>query len=504
VSGSGSLTPTPQGKHLVMSVQAQQAPLDELLYSAIPAQVQGAWRQLQPRGEINFSAEVEHYSGQPRPSIRLALAPSNRNVALQPTFNETGYRIPVTEVDGQFFWNNGVLTFTGARAMQGRSRLAGDGSWSPLPNGGWQLAFTNAYADRLHADPELLPALPLGLRGVIEQLQATGTFGIHAGEITITNDAPEAAPMKATWRLALDCNQAEIKWGVPLRGVNGVINLAGRTDGLGCVTAGELNLSSAIWNDLQFNNVRGPLWTDSEKCLLGRGVAIEQGGEPREMTAEAYSGRVQMSARVLHQQQGMFGLTASLDDVDVARLAREGLGQQRTVAGRLDGTLELNGQGTYLSSLTGNGTFDVQDANFYELPILISLLKVLRNRAPDTNAFDRCQSQFRLNHGTVAFDKLNFTGDAISLDGAGEVGFDRRVDLVFHSILGRHDNTLPSIRTLLGQASEQFWRLKVTGTIDTPDIQREALPMVNNMLGQLQQDITPRATSVPQNPGVVR
>jgi len=493
VRGSGSLTPTPNGKRLQASIQAQQAPLDERLYKAIPTQVQAAWRQLQPRGEIDFTAEVEYFTGQPRPSIRLALAPSNRNVALQPTFNETGYRIPVTEVDGQFFWNNGVLTFTGARAMQGRSRLAGDGSWSPLPGGGWELTFTNAYADRLHADPELLPALPLGLRSVIEQLQATGTFGIHSGNLTITNDAPGAAPMKAAWQLALDCNQAEIKWGVPLRGVNGVVNLAGRTDGLNCKTAGEVNFSSAIWNNLQFTNVRGPLWMDREKCLLGRGVAIaqkEHGGqdaEQREMTAEAYSGRVQMSARVLHQQQGMFGLTAAVDDIDIARLAREGLGQQRTVAGRLDGTLELNGQGTYLSSLVGSGAFDIQDANFYELPILISLLKVLRNRAPDTNAFDRCQAQFRLNHGTIAFDKLNFTGDAISLDGAGEVGFDRRVDLVFHSILGRHDNTLPSIRSLLGQASEQFWRLKVTGTVDAPDIQREALPMVNNMLGQLQQ-----------------
>ena len=157
--------------------------------------------------------------------------------------------------------------------------------------------------------------------------------------------------------------------------------------------------------------------------------------------------------------------------------------------GTVSGELIVSGTGTSAQTLRGAGKLQVVDANIYELPLLVAMLKMLRNRTPDSTAFNRCDMRFSIQGEHIHFEQLNLLGDAVSLYGNGETDFNRKLDLVFYTLIGPADLPIPLWKTIAGHVSQQGLQLKVVGTLDDPKIERKALPAVNDMLDQLQTEI---------------
>jgi hypothetical protein len=157
--------------------------------------------------------------------------------------------------------------------------------------------------------------------------------------------------------------------------------------------------------------------------------------------------------------------------------------------GTVSGKLLLSGTGQSTQSLTGSGELHVVDANIYELPVLVSMLKVLRNRTPDKTAFNRCDMQFTVEGEQIYFQHLNLLGDAVSLYGKGETGFDRHLDLVFFTLIEPANLPIPLLKTIAGQVSQQTLQLNVVGTWDNAEVNPETLPGVSQMLQQIQSEL---------------
>jgi hypothetical protein len=156
------------------------------------------------------------------------------------------------------------------------------------------------------------------------------------------------------------------------------------------------------------------------------------------------------------------------------------------MAGTVSGRLVLTGTPQSSQSLRGRGELSVVDANIYKLPVLVAMLKVLHNRTPDTTAFNRCDMQFAIEGQRIRFQQLNLLGDAVSLYGKGESGFDRRLDLVFYTLLEPVNLPIPLWKTIAGQVSQQALQLKVVGTWDRAEVRPQTLPGVNQVLEQIQ------------------
>jgi hypothetical protein len=486
VRGAGELTPSGEGSLLELRLVGQATPLDETLRSALPAQAQAAWAFLRPRGLLDFTADITHRSDDANPTVRLSMIPHERSVTVEPSFSSSGYRYRLERLDGRFDWENGVLTARGARGEHGATAYGAEGVFTPQADGGWTLAMQGLSADRLAFQHEFLLAAPPGLRGVLETIKPRGGIDLHGGSLQVVRRGGAADAIEARWDVALNLHQAAVDMGAPFDGVSGLVRLSGAADGASAHTAGELDLDSLFWNDLQLTEVRGPLWADGAECLVGEGVARKVGGQPRRLTAKAYSGSVEINSRVQQGSRPSYALAADLKDVDVARLSAEWLRRPESVGGKLGGRLELVGSGMSLYGLGGKGNLAISEANLYELPVLVRLLKVLRNRTPDNTAFDRCEAQFTMRGEQIEFQHLDLLGDAVSFYGRGEAGLDRQLDLVFHSVVGRGDLTGPLAKTFFGQASEQLMRIRVLGSTDAPDIRREALPLVSNVMDTLQ------------------
>jgi hypothetical protein len=94
--------------------------------------------------------------------------------------------------------------------------------------------------------------------------------------------------------------------------------------------------------------------------------------------------------------------------------------------------------------------------------------------------------QFTIQGEHVDFQRLNLLGDALSLYGKGETNLDRELNLVFYTLIGPADLPIPLWKSIAGQVSQQGLQLKVVGNWDNPDVQRKALPAVNDMIQQIQ------------------
>jgi hypothetical protein len=288
--------------------------------------------------------------------------------------------------------------------------------------------------------------------------------------------------------MRLDMEQGSLDAGIPLEHVHGGMRLEGRTDGRTWKSYGELALDSAIWRGVQLTAVQGPLVMDEEGVRFGLTAGAGQ-GRARRLSARVAGGSIFADGSVSSGPEGTFAVAASVSDAELERLAGDSPafpGAAQRFCGKVFGAIEVSGARTGTHSLAGRGQLRLRDADIYELPVIVALLKVLRVKAPDRKAFSSSLVDFRIEGPRAYLDNIELSGDAISLVGNGEIDFDSRVRMTFRSIMGDSETQLPVMKRVLGGASGQFMLVHVDGTLAQPDITTEAFPTLNAALQQLQ------------------
>jgi hypothetical protein len=396
-------------------------------------------------------------------------------------------------------YSDGRVDFDDFSARHGRVTCsARSGAWEGTGAGAWTFVLHDLHAYRLEPERELFAALPPGVQQVLMRLQPHGMVNLYQTSLKLTKRPGVDRPAFA-WDVNLDCHQVTLAGGLPLADISGPMRLIGKADEKGTHTAGELLLHTLTFKDMQFTSIRGPIWADATNCLFGRPAAAKQEQEPRPITADAYGGSVTVDARATHEGAApTFYAAIALGGADLRRFATERLGGPKDLSGTMSGKLTLERTGPSVQTLRGGGELHVVNANIYELPVLVAMLKVLRNRAPDTTAFNRCDMQFQVQGDRVVFDQVQLLGDAASLYGRGQTSFDRKLDMVFHGLAGPADLPIPLWSTIARQATQQIFEIKVDGTWDEPRTQVNALPTVNNMLEQMTSPQAMREAIAPQ------
>ncbi len=171
--------------------------------------------------------------------------------------------------------------------------------------------------------------------------------------------------------------------------------------------------------------------------------------------------------------------------------------------GKILANIDLHGR-RRADSLFGSGNIHLSDANVYELPVMVSLLKIIRAKAPDTTAFTECDVAFDVRGEHIVLKRINLNGDAINLMGQGALKLDGQtnpINLQFHTMVGR--GNVPLLSGILSEASQQIMSIEVTGTIDHPITRTQAFPGANQALQQLQADPN-KPTPLPPADGVMQ
>jgi len=192
-----------------------------------------------------------------------------------------------------------------------------------------------------------------------------------------------------------------------------------------------------------------------------------------------------LNAKVTNEHRPRFEVNASLERADVAAMA-VGFGYaQHKISGKASSKIRLTGRMAEVHTWRGEGEAHLYEADIYELPQMVSLLKLLSIRSPDSTAFTTSDATFQIQGDRIAFKRIEFSGDAISLRGTGWMGFDRQVDLNFYTLVGRDRYWIPLVRKLVAEASRNLLQLKVVGPAADPDIYRMPLPELDETIQRL-------------------
>ena len=490
VTCEGSLTPGMQGRELVLNFVGRDVPLEEELRNALSPHFQQVWLDLRPRGMMDLTAEVHYLLDKKHFSVAVRAQPQPQTASIEPV--RFPYRLD--HLEGTLVYRDGHVSFEHCKAEHGPVKVSTEGYCDFQSDGQWRMHFDQLSVDRLPADRELIQALSPQLKKAITALSPTGPMNIR-GSFDMRRTGQAGDPLQWQWNVTVGLQRSNLKCGgIPLENVCGEAALRGTFDGRKVRCLGELDIDSLSYKDFQFTGVKGPIWIDDNRILFGAWVDRPEGAAvgrtPRAITAELFGGRCIAHGWVTLAGEPQYAVNATLIGADLARCEREVIAGQRRLRGTVTATADLTGRGWSRNALAGRGTIRLSNGDVYELPVMISLLKILSIRPPDQNAFSDGSVSYRIEGEHIYFDQINFRGDAISLRGKGEMDFQSAIKLTFYTLVGRDE--LPVIKYVIRGASQQLMCIHVDGTLQNPETRKEALPIVTQALEQLSKELQRR------------
>jgi len=493
VSGHGSLVPTPAGPELTLYLQGDGIPLDEELCDALPANAARTWRDLQPKGAVHFRAVLRCSPGDTQPRLWMRVEPAQNSVSLEPV----SFPLRLEKVTGSVVYDGQEVVIESLHAEHGNLVVTTRGHWRPTPDGGGELVLRDFSADRVRFNRDLLKALPERLRHTLAELKPSGAFNVH-GTLGFTRGPQADAPLDADWDLSLTCHGNSIEPGVLLENLFGSVRLKGscRSGSVRC--QGSLALSNLEFNGLQLTEIRGPLWLHDAGVWLGSPTAKAINPVQFEhVTARLYGGLLLADGWIEPRADMVrYTMRAELRELDLQEFGRDAVTGVSDFAGKISAQGRLSGTSEGIRSLRGEGTLQLRDADIYQLPQMVTLLKVLRLKKPNNTAFTQSDVTFHVEGDHVYLDRILFEGDAVSLEGQGELGFNRDIRLAFRATIAQGERWLPVFREMLKGAAQQIVEIHVEGTLDKPEFRNEPFPGVGKALKQLQDTARP----MPQMP----
>lgn len=491
VAGTGFWRRTPGiGSELVLKLVGTDVPLEDELRDALQPGAQMVWNQLRPRGTVDHLQVDIHYASV---GNQLAIEVSGEKWRRRGNSNDEGHSVTILptwfpyrfdEVAGTVQYSNGRFLLRNVSATHEETQISISGACGVAPDGSWTVQLPNVTADRINLNRDLLAALPKELGKALERMSLRGDVCLQ-GSLAFSS-AGGGEPPTTAWDVTVDVEDGSLECGFPIEHLHGDVRLAGTSGNGGFSSRGDLNLDSVMYRDIQLTRVTGPLYVDPSGIVIGAEADAEaRDRPPQPLLAHAIGGQLSADVRVGFEPEMPFRVEVRLDRGNLGEFSQEMALKTQSIRGQANALLKLSGNRFGRPSWRGTGAIRLFEADIYEIPVMLALLKLLSIRQPDTTAFTNSEIDFRIQGEHVYLDRINFYGDAVSLKGSGEMDLERRIDLKFYSLVGRLELDLPVIRTVVRQASKQLLLIHVTGTLDQPQLSREPLPLLKGTLEQI-------------------
>ncbi|MFZ1934542.1 MAG: AsmA-like C-terminal region-containing protein [Thermoguttaceae bacterium] len=510
VTCEGHLMPGLQGRELVLNFVGHDVALEEELRNALSVRnphMQQVWLDIRPRGVVDLTAEVRCLVEEKKFNIGVRVRPQRETASIEPAYFP--YRLDRIQGDLIYTSRDGVghVEFERCKGEHGPAnmpvRVATQGYCEFQPDGRWLMHFEKLSVDQLRADRELSEALPGRLKKAFAELNPSGAMNLR-GRLDLEQTGRPGEPLRSQWDMRVGLQQNSLQCGAfLLENVCGEASFRGGFDGQHVRSRGELVLDSVAYKDYQFTRVMGPLWIDDRRVLFGPWVDGPENADaasgvagppqkPRLLTAAIFGGTLYGEGWVTLESTPRYGMSVTLTDANLGQCAREVIPGRQKLSGKVLATAALTGSGRTRNTLSGRGRITLSEGNVYELPVMISLLKILRLQEPNQNGFSDGTVDYRIVGEHVYFDHIVFHGDAISLSGSGQMNFQSQIELTFYCLVGRGELDLPVLKQVVRAASQQLMLIHVDGTLQNPEPKQEALPALNQALQQIRGELENR------------
>ena len=495
ITGSGRVNLQEDQPHdFVLNLKMADLPVDKVLSSSMPGENATLINGLGITGSVNAQVDIAMRLGVDKsPRLRIHAVPIGEEFSVRA--NSFPYRLD--KVSGSIDYEDGRFTVKDFTGYHNQTLLCCQINGVAIPGTGWKASLTKVAVDRLKVDRDLIEAIPESMRKNLTSLNLNGPLH-YRGKIDLYYNYKNQIPLSAQWNGEIGVQEVSINKGISLRGICGGITSAGYIVNGEFYSEGQLAIESALWNTIQFSNIKGPYQINNTQVFLGTGAPevlrqifpkerntfqrpIQSGidGKPQSLTAKVFGGDFYTDVVLLSGEIPRFSLFASLQN---ARLEQCGeLTQSERLMGKLNLSVNLWGVNGDMNSLSGRGVLWLKEADIYHLPTMVSMLKLLSVKEPSQNAFSDAEAAFRIAGPHLFFDKFNLRGDAISLYGKGEMDFNKRVNMSFYTLVGKGDYYIPLVHDVFRGVSKNVMRVRLEGPINQLQIRRES-PLVDEIL----------------------
>ena len=408
----------------------------------------------------------------------------------------------LNQVTGEFIYRDGTIQMLDVNARHKNTRFAFDGHARLLPNGSWSTRIDTLNIDKLELDAPLLSALPAPLSDGLRQLDVDGQVML-SGELELSQAAGVDQQVVVGWDLSLDTTNASINGGSRIEHLFGGVRIAGRHDSSGTHCFGQIQVDSMMLLGEQIRDVRGPFALENNRLLVGK---WSQRFLPTQQPASSLFGRslggvVSLDAQVDLEDEAKFILQLNLANGDLAYIARR-QGVNSKTAGRTFASLQLHGVAGKRSTWQGDGQIDLQKADLYQLPLLMSVFNIVSLNDSDVRSFNSSHIDFFVRDETIRMNRIIFRGGNVALYGQGRMKFDSSIDLDFYAAVGqgRSNFEIPLLRNVLTEASRNLLKIEVVGSLEKPRVESTPLPELDETMERFFRDLNQRIAR-PPNPG---
>ena len=497
--------------------------LDHQLKMAVSENIREIWDGFRPRGSIGLlTVDLNKPNREPVDlSVFANLSlPDNQGLAnnhLQ--IHPQWFPYEINHLAGQIEVGQGQITLSNIKGRHGRTWMVCQGQ-GQYTDSVWSVTLEKLLAGALRVDNDFLSALPVELANSIRQLQFKGLLNVE-GEITLsghqnwspesTHQRPEIAPVgfrptdqpshstSLAWNLRLDMHQASLFVGTPITNVFGNVTILGQHDGRYSENVGRIDIDSLTAFETQITHLKGPFLINQSGIGVGSFANPETGNiRPEPIVGQAFGGELRIDGQKATTENGPFFLQLTLAGAELNQIMREWAPLAQPVTGRTFTTIQLKGNDSGARSYQGAGTLQLRAAEIYELPVVVALLKILNIKQLNRNAFDSSNVDFTIENETVHLNRIELIGDAISLMGNGQIGFDHSLALNFFTVWGRGRFYIPLLSELYREGSKRVLWIKVNGTVGNPQTHREFLPRLNDTIRRLFEPRTAENDLVPE------
>ena len=503
ITGSGRVNLQADQPHdFFLNLEMNDLPVDRVLSSSMPEENAKLINGLGINGSVNAKVEIAmRLDVDKSPKLKIHAVPIGEEFSMRA--NSFPYRLD--KVSGTFDYENGRVIVKDFTGYHNQTLLCCQIDGMVVPGSGWKASLSKVAVDRLKVDRDLIEAIPESMRKTLTSLQINGPIH-YRGKIDLDYNSKILTPLSAQWNGEIGVQEVSINKGIELRGICGGITTAGYMANGEFYSEGRLSIESALWNRIQFSSITGPYQINNNQLFLGSGAPeilkyvfpntpnsfhrpIPSGpdGKPQQLCAKLFGGDFRADIVTLSGNASQFGVNMSLHN---ARLEQCGeVTQSERLLGKFHAAIIMRGVGGDANSLRGLGKMQLEEADIYHLPAMVSMLKLLSVKEPSQNAFSDAEARFRIVGNHLFFDDINFRGDAISLYGNGMMDFNKRVNLSFRTEVGKGEKTIPVIHDLFSGVSKNTMRIRLEGPINQLQIRRES-PILKEILPQDRPPVT--------------
>ncbi len=459
-------------------------PLGEALFAALPRETQDVWRELRPQGSID-QVYMSLRRNETSPELLTEVViheqaddniASGRSLRLHP--KSFPYRLHDAECHVRY--TPGLVEIYRAAGQNRSSSIALAGNCTPQADGRWEASVKWLPATNLMVDPELLSALPEAIRNSLLKIDFSGPISVLGTSRIKFPNADFPNPISA-WDCQLDVEDAMLASGKTVSNMRGTIYMRGSSDGHHVRGSGRVEMDSLKILDVPVSSLQGPFLVLNNTLYFGNQVQQNfPAAEPpvnSQMKARALAGELLLEGTG-QLDSGKFEISSRLQDAELSSLLQDvGVNRASTQA-KCNATIKFSGVPWTPQTWLGGGNIQLTDAQLFQLPFMMRLLRVASVNAKDDSAFQRASIDFDISGDQIPL-RIACDGDLVRLKGDGKTTLRRDIELTLHMSVGRRI-PLSSVLSPIVPESQlaTLMTIEVDGTLDNFEMHRRQFPQL--------------------------